>query len=134
MSRISRARCRVGVAIGSTLLAAGCGGDAGEDASSRTPQETIEAVYSAGAAGDWEGVCDLLTPEVAEASIEIQQVETCAEAQEAGTGEAPDDLFARLEFGETTEDGEAATVEVSFEGETEQVSLRMVGDEWRLDE
>lgn len=106
--------------------AVGCGGDDGG-----SPEDAVSAVYSAAADGDAAGVCENLSAGALEASG--GSVDECETSIEPGL-EAAGAFLGEFEIGEATTDGDSATVEVSFAGETEEVPVVQEDGEWTLDE
>src|SRR5688572_29528613 len=92
-------RSTAAVIATAALMIAGCGG-------SDTPSDVVEDIFAAAGDEDYAGVCDLLTEEAIQESIEDTGSETCEEAQEAETADLPDDFFETAEVGEATEDGD----------------------------
>jgi hypothetical protein len=114
----------------SALLAAGCGG-------SDEPDAVVEDFYAATADGDAEQLCALVTDETAQSAAEQEDAETCEEGVEKsfaseGAEEAAS-LAEDVEVGDATIDGETATVEVSAAGQSDEVNLVKVDDEWKVD-
>lgn len=105
------------------LLIAGCGGGG-------SPDEVVTEIFDAAAEEDWGAVCERLTDEAIQQALDSTGAETCEEAQEAETAELPDGFLEDAEIGEATEDGETATVELSYEGATDEVDLRKVDGDW----
>lgn len=118
-----------GLRIGSVLLAiafgvliAGCGGG-GDD-----PADTVQEYFDAATGDDFEGACELLS----EQTITLiegtgDDCPTALEADEATP--VPDDF----EVGDSTEDGDTASVTVSGDGEEVAIPLVKEDDEWKVD-
>lgn len=119
---------KTGLRVGSILLAvavgvliAGCGG-------SDDPADTVQEYFDAATGDDFEAACELLSAETI-TLIEGtgDDCETALAADEATP--VPDDF----EVGESTEDGDTASVTVTGDGEEVSIPLLKEDDEWKVD-
>ena len=110
------------------LVAVGCGSD-------DSPKDVVESFYSALSDGEAGEICDLLSASGQEGAAAgadscedgIQKLIDSGEAEEA-LGVADE-----VEIGDATEDGDTATVKVSFGDEETEVPLVKEDDEWKID-
>lgn len=120
-------RLGFGALVASGLLVAGCGGDDASESGSGSPEDAVSSFFAAADEGDGERACELMTEDSVSA-LELGGG-SCAEVMSEDSGDLPDDF----EVGDTTEDGDTATVEVSGDGDTIEVPLQKDGDEWKVD-
>lgn len=113
------------------VLLAGCGGG-------DSPEDVLSGFYAALGDGDAGAYCDLLDEASAQAAAEDKGVDTCEEAAEmtfSSTNAAA--LIAQseaIEVGESTIDGDTATVAVTTaDGEDLDVPLVEEDGEWKVD-
>lgn len=114
---------------------AGCGGDDdGETtaAEEQTPEEVVTAFHAATQEGDATSVCELLTEESGAMGAEVEDTDDCQSAFEASfeetSGEVPD-----IEIGETTIDGNTATVVSTSNGSETELTLSKEDGRWKID-
>lgn len=112
---------------------AGCGGD-DDSASGATPEEVVTDFYAATADQDAAAMCSLIDADTAEAAA--QGEDSCEAGVESsfeeGTNAAAAELAEKIEVGEATIDGDTATIEVSADGQTEEVTAVQEDGEWKL--
>ena len=111
------------------LALAGCGGDGDDapEADPSTPEGAAQAYIDAVRDGDSETACELTAPDVVER--DFGSVEEC----ESGFEGDPTGFLDSLEVGESTTEGDLASVEVLREGEPfTTYELELEGDTWVL--
>lgn len=121
------ARLVLSTLVAAGLLAAGCGGDDASESGSGSPEDAVKSFFAAADDGDGERACELMTDDSVSA-LELGGG-SCADVMSEDSGDLPDDF----EVGDTTEDGDTATVTVSGDGDEIEVPVQKDGDEWKVD-
>ena len=115
------------------LALAACGGGGGDTDS---PTKTLETLQTAAKDRDGDKLCRLFTANGIENIEENRAGQKCADQVKAGVLSAEDSLepHTNFEVGNAEESGDEASVEITFNGESETVDFKKEGDAWKIDE